>query len=409
MVLKDLGWVILKDNPIINLWVKYCTNFDRLNAVTLGAFMRFTLKNKFYTNNKAEFICKEDIRSGFDDLSGNYKYPCTTGFTSGTTNTPLKLKRSLKSIIYDEACLKKHWYEQGTPLMPRIAILRGDVIEQKYIDNSTYWKESKLTRRLSMSSFHLTVNTIQHYLEKLEDFKPDIILAYPSSIAAFSKLAGQLNWKPCWYMTGVFTSGEHSNPEDRAITEKVFPNVFDHYGSAERVARLQQCKYGNYHIKNGYSKVDFEEVNGKYEIIGTAYHNRAMPLVNYRTGDFINKLPSNEQCACGLRSSHVKSIEGRETGVIISPSGRSFPFAGLCQIVWQVAGLSEAQYVQKSEDQILIRYSTLSGYSSIDLEEEFHKSVIHNIGNEFIISFEYMSKIPRNKSGKLNSVVFEYE
>ncbi|SFB95744.1 phenylacetate--CoA ligase family protein [Pseudoalteromonas denitrificans] len=408
MMLKDLGWFILKDNPIINLWVKYFVSFDKLETKKLDSFMRFSSKNKFYANHKTEFIGKEDIRAGFDDLTGSYKYPCTTGFTSGTTNTPLKLKRSLKSIIYDEACLKKHWYEQGAPLMPRIAILRGDVIEQKDIENSIYWKETKLTRRLSMSSFHLSANTIQCYLEKLENFKPDIILAYPSSIAAFSKLVAQLNWKPNWHMTGVFTSGEHANSADRAITERVFSNVFDHYGAAERVARLQQCKYGNYHIKNGYSKVEFLEVDGKFEIIGTAYHNRAMPLVNYRTGDYINELPCDEQCQCGLNSSYVKAIEGRETGVIVSPSGRTFPFAGLCQIVWQVIGLSEAQYVQRSADEILIRYSTLDGCASSELEEKFHLSVIHNLGNEFKISFEYMSKIPRNKSGKLSPVVVEY-
>ena len=408
MIFRDLGWLILKDNPIINLWVKYCVNFDKLDRKKLDAFMRFASKNIFYSN-KPEFISKEDIRSGYDDLTKSYNYPCSTGFTSGTTNTPLKLKRSLKSIIYDEACLKKHWYEQGAPLMPRIAILRGDVIEQKHIDNSIYWKESKLTRRLSMSSFHLSANTVQCYLEMLERFKPDIILAYPSSIAAFSRLVDLLDWKPSWDMTGVFTSGEHANPADRAITERVFSKVFDHYGAAERVARLQQCIYGNYHIKSGYSKVEFEEVDVKYEIVGTSYHNRAMPLVNYRTGDFINELPCDGQCKCGLSSSYVKSIEGRETGVIVSPSGRSFPFAGLSLIVWQVVGLSEAQYVQKSADEILIRYSTLSGCSSSELEEDFRKSVIHNLGNEFKISFEYMSEIPRNKSGKLNSVVFEYE
>ncbi len=409
MVLRDLGWFILKDNPVINLWVKYCVNFDKLETKKLDAFLRFSSRNKFYINHRSKFIDKEDIRSGFEDLTASYKCPSTTGFTSGTTNTPLKLKRSLKSIIYDEASLKKHWYEQGAPLMPRIAILRGDIIEKKYIDNSIYWKETKLTRRLSMSSFHLSANTVQCYLKKLECFKPDIILAYPSSIAAFSRLVDKLNWKPSWYMTGVFTSGEHANPADRAITERVFSKVFDHYGAAERVARLQQCKYGNYHIKNGYSKVEFSEVDEKYEIIGTSYHNRAMPLVNYRTGDFINELPCDGQCKCGLNAPYVKSIEGRATGVIVSPSGRSFPFAGLCQIVWQVVGLSEAQYVQKSADEILIRYSTLDGCSSSELEEKFHKSVIHNLGSEFKISFEYMSKIPRNKSGKLNSVVFEYE
>jgi phenylacetate-CoA ligase len=409
MILRDLGWFILKDNPIINLWVKYCTNFEKLNTKKLGSFRRFSSKNKFYINHKSEFIDKEDIRSGFDDLTGSYKYPCTTGFTSGTTNTPLKLKRSIKSIIYDEACLKKHWYEQGAPLMPKIATLRGDLIPKDNVDNNIFWLDMRLTRRLIMSSFHLSPNNIKFYLEKLDIHKPDIILAYPSAVITFSRLARDIGWKPPVNFIGVFASGEYFSKEDQVIVKGVLGNVFDHYGQAERVARLQQCSFGKYHVKQGYSYIEFTPVDDKYEVIGTTYHNKAMPLVKYRTGDFISKLPSINLCRCGLTSQYVEEIEGREGGVLVSASGKEFPFAGLSRIVYGMNNLAESQYVQTSITTLLVRYSTINNAASPVIEDEIGSSIYDMLGDEFVIIFEYMDNIPRNKSGKLSAVVVDYE
>jgi phenylacetate-CoA ligase len=405
---KDLGWFILKDNPIINLWIKYCADFERLDRKKLDSFTRFSSKNTFYAN-KPEFINKEDIRSDYEGLTKNYKYPCSIGFSSGTTNTPLKLKRSIKSIIYDEACLKKHWYENGVPLMPRTARLRGDPVSKKNVESNVFWEDMKLTRRLIMSSFHLSPKNIKYYLNQLDTHKPDIILAYPSAITIFARLAREAGWKPHANFIGVFTSGESFLKEDQALVKDVFGKVFDHYGQAERVARLQQCQYGKYHLKQGYSFIEFSCEGDKYEIIGTSYDNKAMPLVKYRTGDFIKELPSIEPCHCGLNSQYVDEIEGREGGVLISPSGKEFPYAGLSRIVYGITNLAESQYVKTSNDTLLVRYSTLINEASIGLEEEIKAGISKSLGDEFIIMFEYMDKIPRNKSGKLSAVVVEYE
>lgn len=409
MVLKDLGWFILKDNPVMNLWVKYCVSFEALDSKRLESFMRFSSKNAFYTNHRVEFIDKEDVRSGFSELTGTYKYPCTTGFTSGTTNAPLKLKRSVKSIIYDEACLKKHWYEQGAPLMPKIATLRGDLLPKDNIDKSEFWLDMSLTRRLIMSSFHLSPSNIKYYLKKLDTYKPDIILAYPSAVKTFTRLAKVHGWRPHANFIGVFTSGEFFSKNDQALVKEVFGKVFDHYGQAERVARLQQCSYGKYHVKQGYAHVEFSPVDCKYEIIGTSYRNRAMPLVKYRSGDFISKLPNNALCRCGLTSPYVEEIEGREGGVLVSASGKEFPFAGLSRVVYGINNLEESQYVQTSVNTLLIRYSTLNSATSPDIEDEIGSSILNMLGDEFVISFQYMDVIPRNKSGKLSAVVVDYE
>lgn len=410
MFLKDLGWFILKGNPIINLWAKYCTDFDTLNKKQYISFKNRIQELDFYKKHDSnDYIDKHLAKDDFELLTKDYQLPSTTGYTSGTTNFPLKVKRSIYSIIIDEACLKKHWYEQGVPLNPKIAILRGDVIAESSLIKKQYWKYLPLSRRLIMSSFNLSNDTIGLYLNKLEEFKPDIILAYPSSITSLSKLALSASWHPNWDLKGVFTSGEQFLTTDRRVCEKVFSRVFDHYGSAERVARLQQCRFGNYHLKNGYAKIDFLKSDKKYEIIGTGYRNLAMPLSNYRTGDFVNELPSDESCECGLSSPYIHSIEGRESGVLTSVGGKTIPYAGLCQIVWQIDGLAEAQYAQTSETDLEVRYTTYTGKSSPELEQTFRYHIEKNIGREFELNFKFCEALIRNKSGKLAGVVVEYD
>lgn len=406
--MKDFLWFILKDNLILNIWIKYFSDFDSPNEKKFKDFIKYAEKIEIYgVQNNSKFTDKNIIKNNYHDLTNGYVWPSSKGYTSGTTNSPLKLRRSVPSIIYDEACLKKHWYQQGVPLMPKVATLRGDVIPNDLIQKNIFWFEMKLTRRLLMSSFHLSNVNMLYYLNKLDVFKPDIILAYPSAIISFAKFAKGKGWKPHSKFIGVFTSGEFFSVADQKIVKEVFGSVFDHYGQAERVARLQQCSVGNYHIKHGYSIVDFEKVDDKYEIIGTAYLNKAMPIINYRTGDFIAELPSNIRCTCGLASNYVTAIEGRESGVLISPSGKEIPFAGLSRIVYGLNDLAELQYRKINNNQLNVLYTTLSGSSSKRLENELLNSICSMLGDEFEISFKYTPQIPRNKSGKLSAVICE--
>ena len=63
-----------------------------------------------------------------------------------------------------------------------------------------------------------------------------------------------------------------------------------------------------------------------YEIVGTSFWNRTMPLVRYRTGDLV-RLPATwgrrerEEVTLGLRS--FTGVLGREQEILVCPRGRA--------------------------------------------------------------------------------------
>lgn len=153
-----------------------------------------------------------------------------------------------------------------------------------------------------MSSFHLSQDAIPLYLAELERFKPDIIMAYPSSITLIAKEAKRLGWSPNWELSGIFTSSETFNLAEQDLVRSVFGDVYDHYGQAERVAVLQQCKLGNYHVRNDYSAVEFIEDECGIKIVGSNVHNKAMPLHRYDTGDYVEGYEPLKPCGCGNKN-----------------------------------------------------------------------------------------------------------
>ena len=79
----------------------------------------------------------------------------------------------------------------------------------------------------------------------------------------------------------------------------MFGNVFDHYGQAEWVAVLQQCKRGIYHVREDYSLVEFIPDEYGIKIIETNYHNTAMPLKRYDMHDYVEGINQGGLCFCG--------------------------------------------------------------------------------------------------------------
>ena len=76
----------------------------------------------------------------------------------------------------------------------------------------------------------------------------------------------------------------------------------DMYGMAERVAFATECEYGQMHVNPDYSFVEIVDAAGRPTadvgyVVGTTFHNHAMPLVRCRLSDRTRW--KRGQCACG--------------------------------------------------------------------------------------------------------------
>ena len=411
MFFRDLGWFLLKDNIIVNtLYYLAFRNIDMIRKLSKKRIENgYWKKHPAYLNHDENTIIDKGFviknAEEFSSESGT----CFKGFTSGTTNTPLKLYRSLISVIVDELSLRSHWYINGIGISPRIATIRGDNLFPGEYKGDVYWKKTPFSRRLIMSGFHLRADNHKLFLDKLQEEKPDIILAYPSSMLLLAKFALLNNWKPNWNLKGVFTSGESFSSEDQELVRKVFPNLYDYYGQAERVARLQQCKYGHYHVVDWYTHVEFIDHDEEHvKIVGSNLFNKSMPLHRYNTDDLIKKDDiCTGLCVCGNPTAYVKKISGRQIKSIILKDGTTISSTHLSIIFWGVNNIREGQYYVRKDGLLDIRYSTLSGIRDIDCEKELLANMAERFGKGNVGGITYFQDIEKEKSGKLSLVKYE--
>jgi len=104
------------------------------------------------------------------------------------------------------------------------------------------------------------------------------------------------------------------------------------YGSMEAVGAAE-CEYGGgLHILCGagiYEVIDIETQKPcgpgeEGELVVTPLHNKAVPLIRYRTGDVASRLPY-EPCPCGRTHPKLSMIRGRVSQIIRVGGKRLFP------------------------------------------------------------------------------------
>lgn len=350
-----------------------------------------------------DFILNFPIISKLDVKNNPKKYEskkCRKIFTNynkttGTTGSPLKIKQSLECCQIEEAFTYRQRKWAGYSIGDRHAWIRGDLIVPTRKTEPPYWCRDYFMNKLIMSSYHISSATSIKYIEELQRFDPVLIEAYPSSISALAKwLESENRVFKGKSLKGIMTSSEVLTDEMKKLIEEQFGcQVYDWYGQSERVAAIGTCEKGSRHLLIDYSFVEVDD-NNNGEIIGTSFNNVVMPLMRYRTGDYIKM--SSEPCECGRIYPVVKKIYGRENKPIILSDGRKILF--LDQVFRGITGLIESQIVQKTFEIFVVKIVTGTNF-----EEKSKKVIMENLRErlgDVSIRIEICENIPRGKNGK---------
>ncbi len=73
----------------------------------------------------------------------------------------------------------------------RCVVLRGNVVESA--SKGKFWQYDPVNKNLILSSYHLTDENMPKYIEKIREFKPDFIQAYPSAISILARFMRAFN------------------------------------------------------------------------------------------------------------------------------------------------------------------------------------------------------------------------
>ena len=328
-----------------------------------------------------------------------------SGGTSGSTGSPLRLRHDLRSVVregvFSDRQLAWAGYQRGEPR----AWWRGDLVVPANTRQGPLWRANRAQNMLMLSSYHLSEETIESYRVALEQFDPVVIQAYPSSIgflARYLESTGQVYRGK--RLRGVITSSETLLDEQRASINRTMPcRVFDWYGGYERVAAIGTCEYGTLHLLSDYSYVELPEAGDETcGLIGTAFFERAMPLIRYRTDDFVELGDNAQLCQCGREFPQVRRIAGRTGDSIRTPDGRVV--ASLDHLFKGIDFIAEAQIRQDKLDEVDIAVVPLAGFGDAEKNAILHKAH-ERLGHSVTVSIVTVESLPRTANGKLRPVI----
>ncbi len=144
-------------------------------------------------------------------------------------------------------------------------------------------------------------------------------------------------------------------------------------------------------------------VAGSGEVVATNLLNRQTVLINYRPGDRVDL--TREQCPCGTALRSLARVDGRVSGLIVSPRGELLLASVVVGILRDLPGILRYQFVQEAVSEARLRLVLAPGATLSQLRPTLDAGFQKNLGPEVNVEYEVVEDIPVPPSGKLQLVV----
>lgn len=352
---------------------------------------------------------KETIRHHLQEITPDSLkvYRPRWAHTSGTTGMGLRFPISHECFQREYAFRYLHYLWGDVRRGDKLAFCFGHPVAEPDRQKPPFWVYDYHNNWLLLSSYHMAESTLPLYLQKLENFQPDLISGYPSSLYLLALANQRLGYRI--YPRAIYTASETIFDFQRAAIEKSFNcKLFMWYGNTEMCANIVECEKGRYHMKLEHSYVELLDPYDKPvppgsegRLVCTAFGNYAMPLVRYNIGDIA--IPSEvETCNCGRGGKLVERVVGRVEDYILTPDGR---YVGrLDHLFKDAVNVKFAQVIQNKIDEVIIRVIKEQNYTQKD-ENEIYKESRLRLGSKINIVFEYVNEVERLSNGKFRFIV----
>lgn len=346
---------------------------------------------------------KDTVRENPDSFRpehlGERSVPQTTG---GTTGTPLRYWVTPSAVQYTYATYEvrfRRW--AGVTLGDRMASINGRKIVPVEQDRPPFWRHNLAFNQLYLSAYHLTEEHLPSYVERLERYRPEVIVGYVSSVHLLAAHINRHGLAGAVRPRAVLVSSETLFPWMRADIEQAFGcKVYDGYGLGELAAFITECGHGRLHVSPEYGVIESATTNGEeHRLIATGLFNRAMPLLRYDTGDVIRMAAPDVRCPCGRELPVVDELLGRADDYVVTPDGRSVGPAPLSLAFQGVPGIREAQIRQADAaaiDVALVVDATFDDARERQLDVELRE----RLGHVIEIRYDRVDAIARTVWGK---------
>ena len=360
------------------------------------------------------YLTREIARANLSDLKANNLPESTFEYasTSGSTGIPLWFYRERGVTSLREAAFHarmRGWIGYG--FTDKCAVLRGNVVKKRERDSTAWWEYDPIDKLLFLSLFHMTKDNLSKYLDKLNEFHPKFIQAYPSGITILARYMKEQCIELTYPMEAILCGSENLHLWQRELLEDVFRcRIYSWYGHTEEVTLAGGCERDNrYHLFNEYGITELVKSDGSLvdkegevgEIVGTGFNNCAMPFIRYKTGDLA--VYTQERCSCGRNYSLIKSVEGRTQEFLVARDGH-LTSLGDMQIVAAFDNVRQFQFYQEEKGKAVFNVVKMDAYTEQDTEC-IKKALNERFGDSVELTIRFVDHIPRTERGKYQYLI----
>ena len=288
------------------------------------------------------------------------------------------------------------WARVGYAPDDRVAVLRGHATAGSkpwYFDASRNW--------MIFSSAMLTEAMASEYVKRINRFRPRFIHAYPSSAMLLAEHMRANGIKIECEIKALLCGSEHMSLDDKTWLEKAYgTKVYRWLGHSERVVLAGEGRSSSsFHFYPTYGYVEFgpPAAGGLREVIGTSFHNHVMPLVRYRTGDYVRLAPDGT--ARDFPWPCVTDIAGRESEFVLASDGRRVPLTVVNMHDDCYDGWSALQFYQSEPGQLEVCYVPSAGFLEGSIPR-IEARLLQRLGPGFDLRFSAVSEVQRSEAGK---------
>ncbi|WP_418512169.1 phenylacetate--CoA ligase family protein [Corallibacter sp.] len=402
-MMQEVNFIGLAREAIMN--VPYYEEWAKKEGVhpndikTLSDLERFPILEKMQVlKSPDKFINKlENKVNGLKALS-----------TSGTTGSPLTVftNNKCRAEHYAFFTRLRRWY--GVDRFDKRATFFGRVLQKANNKTLPFWRYDKFQRNLLMSSYHLSPENLIKYVEKIVDYRPEEIIAYPSSLYPLARFIVESNIAPI-KLKLIITTAEVLHPFQREMINKAFDApVVNQYGCTEMAFFASECEKGYMHLHPEHGIGEVIDPNNEYsettrgEFVVTGLINRVMPLIRYRIGDIVELDNTFKLCECGRSFPVIGNIDGRSDDVLYRKDGTSI--GRLDPVFKGGQGIAEAQITQNSDSSIVVYVVPLKNFSS-ENEAWLLSQLRKRVGDDLPLRIKVVSNIEKEINGKFRSVI----
>jgi len=370
-----------------------------------------TASNAIDVIKSLPFLTKQDLQESQNQIEvPGFRFRTSTKITGGSTGQPVTIRKDREATAQERAAmwLAYGWY--GVKIGDRAARFWGRPYTAGRRLSSALGDFSM--NRIRASAFAFGDAELADYWNRCLKFSPDYLHGYVSMVETFAAFLLRRGYDGRRLrLKSVIVTSEVLSPPQRSVIEEAFgAKVQIEYGCGEAGPIAHECEFGRMHLHIENLYVEILKADGTEtrpgetgEVVITDLHNRAVPLIRYKLGDFgIRGTP----CVCGRGFPVLDKLWGRAYDFVETADGKRYHGEFFLYAVEDLRrsgyGISQFQVIQKEIGSLQVLLVVPP-----DDRERVSRAVITLLRERLKmveVQVRFVSSIPRTSSGKMRVI-----